>query len=82
MHGLAAWDFPAASRAVDRIMADPSFGTGWVAHDMLRDGGTVAKLMTGDVAGARRLYDRLTSAGETDLRSRILGAYILAAARD
>jgi predicted membrane-bound spermidine synthase len=82
MHGLAAWDFPAASRAADKVMADPSFGTGWVPHDMLRDGGVVAKLMTGDVAGARRLYDRLTSAGETDLKSRILGAYILAAARD
>jgi hypothetical protein len=82
MHALAAWDFPTASRAADRLMADPSFGTGWVPPDMLRDGGVVAKLMIGDIAGARRLYDRLTSAGATDLRSRLLGAYIAAAIRD
>ena len=82
MHALAAWDFPAASRATDRVMADPSFGTGWVPPDMLREGGVVSKLMTGDIAGARRLFDRLTAAGETELRVRILGAYLLAAERD
>ena len=82
MHALAAWDYPAATRAADKVIADPSFGTGWVPPDMLRDGGVVAKLMTGDVAGARRLFDRLTSAGQTDLRSRILGAYLHAAERD
>ena len=82
VHALAVWDFPAASRAADKVMADPSFGTGWVPPDMLREGGVVAKLMTGDIAGARRMFDRLTSAGQTDLRSRILGAYLQAAERD
>jgi predicted membrane-bound spermidine synthase len=82
MHALAAWDFPAASRAADQVIADPSFGTGWLPPDMLRDGGVVAKLMTGDIAGARRIFDRLTFAGQTDLRSRLLGAYLLAAERD
>ena len=82
MHALARWDFPAASRAVDRIMSDPSLGTGWVPPEMLRDGGVVAKLMIGDVAGARRIYDRLTVAGDTELRARLLGAYITAATRD
>jgi hypothetical protein len=82
MHALAAWDFPAASKAADRVMADPTLGTGWVPPDMLRDGGVVAKLMIGDVAGARRLYNRLTFAGAVDLRSRLLGAYLLAAERD
>ena len=82
MHALAAWDFPAASTAADRVIADPSFGTGWVPPDMLRDGGVVAKLMIGDIVGARRLYDRLTAAGATDLRARILGAYLSAAERD
>jgi hypothetical protein len=82
MRALAAWDFPAASAAADRVMADPTVGTGWVPPDMLRDGAVVAKLMIGDVAGARRVYDRLTFGGATDLKSRLLGAYLAAAERE
>jgi hypothetical protein len=79
MHALAAWNFPEASRAADRLLADPTLGTGWVPPDMLRDGAVVAKVLTGDVPGARVVYDRLTFAGDTELRSRLLSAYLRAA---
>ena len=79
MHALASWDFIGASRAADRLMADPTIGTGWIPPNMLRDGAVVSKLMIGDVAGARRVYDRLTFAGSDELWPRVLGAYLAAA---
>jgi hypothetical protein len=60
MHGLAAWAFAEAARSADRLSFDASLGEGWVPATMLLDGGVVAKLRTGDVAGARALYDELT----------------------
>jgi hypothetical protein len=79
MHALAAWDFIGASHAADRLMTDPTLGTGWLPPDMLRDGAVISKLLIGDVIGARRVYDRLTFAGATELWPRMLGAYLAAA---
>ena len=79
MHALAAWDFIGASHAADRLLADPTRGTGWLPPDMLRDGAVVSKLLIGDVQGARAVYNALTFAGTTDLWPRILGAWLAAA---
>ena len=79
MHALAAWDFVRASAAADRLLADPTVGTGWLPPDMLRDGAVVAKLRVGDVPGARRVFDRLTYVATTELWPRILEAYLTAA---
>ena len=79
MHALAAWDFPSAALAADRLLAAPTAGVGWLPPDMLRDGAVVAKLRMGDVPGARRVFDRLTFAGNRELWPRILEAYLVAA---
>jgi hypothetical protein len=78
MHGLAAWDFAEAARSADRLSFDASLGEGWVPATMLLDGGVVAKLRTGDVAGARALYDELTPVlgGVGGLRARLIEAHL------
>ena len=78
MHALAVWDFPAAARAADGLLLDASLGEGWVPLDTYRDGAVVAKLMTGDVRGARHMYDELAPVlGErSSLRSRLLEAQL------
>jgi predicted membrane-bound spermidine synthase len=77
LHALARWDWPAASRAGD-VLIDASLSDSWIPSEMLRDGAVVAKLKTGDVAGARRVFDRFTpeSAEGRDLRDRLLDAHI------
>ena len=80
MHGLASWNFQQASVAADLLVTDSDLGAGWVPTDMLRDGAVVAKLATGDVAGARRAFELLTPRIDSprDLRSRVLDARIRA----
>ena len=78
MHGLAAWDFTAASKAADDLLADARTGEEWLPADMFLEGTVVAKLETGDVAGARMAYDELLplQGHPPDLRLRLLGAQI------
>jgi spermidine synthase len=78
MHGLASWNFQQASTAADILMPDADLGEGWVPNDMFRDGTVVAKLETGDVAGARKAFETLTPlvGSRSDLRSRLLAAQI------
>jgi predicted membrane-bound spermidine synthase len=76
---LAAWDWRAASRLADSLLAEASAGRSWMDVDDLRDGAVVAKLRAGDVAGARRSFDALLGKGERrvgNLRLRLLDSYI------
>ena len=79
MHGLASWNFRQAATAADLLLAGAE-GEGWVPHDMLRDGAVVARLATGNLAGARRAFDLLTPGVDSprDLRSQALDAIISA----
>ena len=82
MHGLAAWDFAAASRAADGLRQPAAEGLSWLPVDQLRDGAVVAKLCSGDAAGARRYFKALAARSERrpgDLRTILLQAYLDAA---
>jgi hypothetical protein len=77
MHGLAAWEFAAASRAADSLLPYAVKGVSWVPVDDLREGATVAKLRIGDVEGAKRYWRALASRatrGRDDLRSMLMEA--------
>jgi len=82
LHGLAAWDFPRAARAADFLRTDASLGEDWLPSEMFMEGAVVAKLKTGDVIGARRMLDALTSVrgGRAALlRASLLDAHLRAA---
>ncbi|HEU4566274.1 MAG TPA: fused MFS/spermidine synthase [Gemmatimonadaceae bacterium] len=79
---LAEWDFPAAARLADALVPAAQGRLPWIAPDDLRDGAVVARLRTGDIAGARRIFTELAPRSEraaTNLRTRLLEAYIRAA---
>ncbi|HEV2671321.1 MAG TPA: hypothetical protein VGU74_09525 [Gemmatimonadales bacterium] len=81
LHGLAAWDFPRAAAAADRLLLDATLGEAWVPRDMYREGAVVAKLKIGDVVGARRLFNAVVQlpGGRSGLRTRLLEAHLRAA---
>ncbi len=76
--GLAAWDFAAAAAAAVRLAPKVAAGGAWIDPDELTEGAVVAKLRTGDLAGARRLRallaPRRRAAGE--LPGRLVDAYL------
>jgi len=79
---LAAWRFADAARAADRLLPVAIREHRWITADELRDGAVFAKLNSGDIEGARAVFDTLSRfsirpAG--DLRSRLLAAYIRSA---
>jgi antitoxin (DNA-binding transcriptional repressor) of toxin-antitoxin stability system len=54
-------------------------GQSWVPVEILRDGAVVAKLVTGDTAGARRYFSALATQSTlqaNDLRTRLLNALV------
>jgi spermidine synthase len=77
--GLARWDFAAAAQAADSLLQDALAGQSWVPVEILRDGAVVAKLVTGDTAGARRYFSALATQSTlqaNDLRTRLLNALV------
>ena len=79
LHGLAAWDFAEASRAAEPLLAAASRGDYWLTPDLLREGTVVARLRTGDIAGARSAYvllDGSSSRSPNDVRPQLLAAWI------
>jgi spermidine synthase len=81
MHALAAWDFATAARVTDRLRLDAALGEGWLPKDLYRDGSVVAKLMIGDVRGARRFFEALAPVltDRSSLRAQLLEAHLRAA---
>jgi hypothetical protein len=79
---MAAWRFSDAASAADRLLPVAMQEHRWITADELRDGAVFAKLNSGDVRGARQLLDtlaRFSVRRPTDLRSRLLAAYVSSA---
>ncbi len=87
---LDAWDFELVSNLVDRLAsprrAEPyrlgAESLRWISPTLLVEGGVVAKLRIGDVAGARRIYDEFVDEYErppTHVRRRLLEAHLAGA---
>ncbi len=79
MHAIAAYDWPAAAAEVDTLLLARENARTWMVSDMLRDGAVVARLQTGDVAGARKVFDRMaeySARKRGDLRVKLLEAHI------
>ena len=77
-HGLAAWDFAEAARAGDTLISLVRRGERWLPTEFLRRGAALAKLKTGDVTGAGRVYTSLsTLGGKWSLPDEVLEAYIV-----
>ena len=84
-HGIAAWNFAQAAAAGERLIPMASAKRGWFAGDELRDGLVIARLHLGDIPGARQAHDSLARYSRrpaTDLRSRLLTAYVEAAEKN
>ena len=78
-HALAVWDFNGAVGSVDHLLPALALGITWIPTSTLRDAGVVAKLLTGDIAGARRVFETLTPPMErASLRARLLEAHLRA----
>jgi spermidine synthase len=78
-HALAAWDFQEAAASADQLFPSLALGISWVPRTTLRDAAVVAKLLTGDIAGARRVFETLTPPMErASLRARLLEAHLRA----
>jgi hypothetical protein len=76
-HGLAAWDFPEVVRASDTLIARLEGGETWLPVEALRRGAAVARLKTGDIRGAARLFsNQVTLGGDWTVLDRVLQAYI------
>jgi hypothetical protein len=76
---ISGWDFTRAVVAAEPLIAASRSLHPWIPPDELRDGATVAHLMTGDVAGARRIFAWLSpysARSPTDFRSVLLLSYL------
>lgn len=77
-YGIASWDFDLAGRAAEELAATAE-SANWIEVDLLVEGGVTAKLLAGDMDGARRLYGTLLTAygrAPGHLRRRLLEAYL------
>ena len=82
-HALAAWDYPTLALVGSR-MIDHTLRTkrALIPAETLRDATVIAKLATGDIDGARRVFDSLKASVKRDpedVRSALLGAYLISA---
>jgi spermidine synthase len=78
-HGLASWDFQLVSRTGERLLQGVLGREGVIPPDDYLDGMVVAKLRLGDMRSARQIFNQvvpLSSRAPTDLRLRLLDAYI------
>ncbi len=80
-HGLASWNFAEAAAAGQRLLPVALKEHRWISADELRDGLVFARLHLRDAGGARLALDTLAKFSARpagDLRSQLLGAYVLA----
>ncbi len=84
VHGLAAYDWAEANMAGRALREDAARGDRWVDAELLLDGGVVAALRSGDVAGARQALTQLVPLVRRraeDVRDGVLEAWVRAAER-
>jgi hypothetical protein len=80
----STYNWADAAREVDLLIAERDRGTAWVQPAFFFDAAVIARLRSGDVAGARAAYARLANSsgrGPDDLRSLLLDAHVTAAER-
>ncbi len=81
LHGMATWDYVEAWRASEILIPLAVKGDLWMPVDELREGAVAARLMLGDVRGARHAFDVLaprTTREANDVRPQLLDAWIKA----
>lgn len=80
----STYNWAEAAREVDLLIAQRDVGATWIQPGFFLDAAVLARLRSGDVAGARAAFARLSNAsgrGPDDLRSLLLEAHVTAAAR-
>lgn len=79
MHGIAAWEWGAATEAADVILEQVGgAGPTWIDPGTLLDGAVTARILSGDPPGAARVLERLlpaTGRKPDDFRVLLLRAY-------
>jgi hypothetical protein len=78
-HGLAVWDFAEAALASGPLLDAVQRGDHWVSPQFLRDGSVIARIATGDTAGAREASDtlaRFDGRAPDDVRKRLVDALL------
>ena len=78
----STYNWSAAAREIDLLIAERDAGTAWVQPGFFFDAAVIARLRSGDIAGARAAYARLSNSsgrGPDDLRSLLLDAHVTAA---
>jgi predicted membrane-bound spermidine synthase len=84
MRSISAYDWKEAAAQVDALVAAREKDRIWISDDLFRDAACVALLHTGDVARARKVFDRMsdyTVRKPGDLRLRMIDAHIAARER-
>ena len=79
LHDLSAWNFAAAARGADTLVALSSAGEDWLPPDVMLQGVPAAKMLAGDRDGARRSLETLLlrwAPSAHDLRIRLLAAWV------
>jgi predicted membrane-bound spermidine synthase len=79
MHSLATWDLTGAAQKAEPLVTLAAQGEDWLPPEILLDGAVTARVLTGDVAGARRVYETLLPRVERqpdDLRTRVWRAHL------
>ena len=76
LEAIAAWNWPEAAQAARGLMLlkDP---IPWVPHDLLRNAGAAAFIMTRDTASAKKLVKDFSSLANDRFRERILGSILV-----
>ena len=76
LEAIAAWNWPEAAQAAKTLMLlkDP---IPWVPHDLLRNAGAAAFIMTRDTASAKKLVRDFSSLANDRFRERILGSILV-----
>lgn len=76
MESIAAWNWPEAAQAAKSLMLlkDP---IPWVPHDLLRNAGAAAFIMTRDTANAKKIVKDFSSLANDRFRERILGSILV-----
>ncbi len=82
LRAAVTYDWRGAARETDLLLSARNAGRSWVPPGLFFDAAVVAHLRSGDVAGARALFARLSNASgraTSDMRTQLLEAHVRAA---